>query len=70
MNHVTVASSNVATIGYDKPTRKMQVKFKSGATYEYENVPPEVHAKFLNAPSPGAHFAKHVRPSFTGKKVS
>lgn len=70
MRHVNVTSSNVASIGYDEPTRKMEVKFKGGSTYEYDNVPPEVHAKFLNASSAGGHFAAHVRPYFAGKKVS
>lgn len=69
MNHVTVASSNVASIGYDEPSRKMQVRFKNGGLYEYDKVSPEVHAKLLNAPSPGTHFAKHVRPHFAGRKV-
>jgi hypothetical protein len=70
MRHIAVKSSNVASIAYDEPSHNMQVKFKNGSTYQYPNVPPEVHAKFLNASSPGSHFAAHIKPYFTGKKVS
>jgi len=41
MEHKPITSSNIATVGYDPATRTMEVTFKSGSTYAYENVSPE-----------------------------
>ncbi len=68
-HHEIPLSSNIRSIGYDLETRKMQVRFASGSTYEYDQVSPQVHAKFLNAESVGGHFARHIRPFFEGKKL-
>lgn len=68
MNHVKVKSSNIDSIAYSEPERKMEVKFKGGKTYEYTDVPPEVHAELLNSSSPGSHFAAHIKPYFRGTK--
>ena len=70
MNHVAVKSTNIASIGYDYSLLNMEVKFKGGALYRYDNVPPEVHAKFLNASSPDSHFAAHIKPYFSGSKIN
>jgi hypothetical protein len=64
-----VNSSNIAGVGYDAATQEMHVQFSSGATYSYIGVPPEHHEALANADSIGAHFAKHIRPNYTGKRV-
>jgi hypothetical protein len=69
MQHKAISSTNIKSIGYDQETRKLQVRFKSGGTYEYDGVTPEMHARFLNAPSPGGHFRDHILPNFKGKKI-
>jgi KTSC domain len=70
MTHIPVTSSNIASVAYDNATKKMQVKFASGATYEYEGVPPEVHTAMMFADSPGRQFAHSVKMQFKGARIS
>lgn len=48
-----VKSSLIEAIGYDAPTQTLRVRFKSGATYDYQNVTGEIHAQIISAPSIG-----------------
>lgn len=65
----TPKSSNISLVEYNEQDRKMRVTFQSGATYEFEGVPQEVFDGFVAAPSAGSHFAAHIRPKYTGKKL-
>lgn len=49
-----VRSSNVAAVGYDASTERFGVQFKSGATYHYTGVKPEVANKITAADSVGS----------------
>lgn len=48
-----VKSELVTAIGYDAPTQTLRVRFKSGSTYDYQNVTGELHAQIISAPSIG-----------------
>ena len=39
-----VTSSNLRTVGYDPITRTLEIEFQDGAVYQYDGVPPDVHA--------------------------
>lgn len=64
-----VKSSNIQAIGYDEPSQTMHIAFTSGKTYAYHGVTPEQHGEFLHADSIGSHFARRIRPHFSGKPV-
>lgn len=64
-----VKSSNIQAIGYDAKDKVMHIAFTSGKTYAYHGVTPEQHGEFLHADSIGSHFARHIRPRFSGKTV-
>lgn len=70
MKMVKVTSSNIDTVGYDNDTRQLQVTFKSGDTYRYQDVPVSTFASLLTAKSRGSFFAKNVAKKFTPMKVS
>lgn len=59
-----VESSNIAAIGYDADSKTLQVDFKTGKRYQYQNVPPETFAEFQAADSVGKYFAANIRPDF------
>ncbi len=63
-----VTSSNIDAVGYDEDSSTLHVRFHSGHTYSYSNVDPEEHRALIEAPSIGAHFSKHIRPHYTGRK--
>jgi hypothetical protein len=47
MNRTPVASSNVASIGYEPATTTLEIEFKDGSVYQYFDVPAAVHADLL-----------------------
>lgn len=57
-----VDSSNVAAVGYDEAARELHVQFRSGQTYRYFDVPPDVHAALWHPDtSIGSHISRNVR---------
>jgi hypothetical protein len=68
MEFKPVSSSAIEAVGYDDENRTLHVRFHSGSTYSYENVDPEEHRALIEADSVGAHFAKHIRPHYQGRK--
>lgn len=49
----TLRSSNVAACAYDPQSRTLQIRYHSGRTYSYADVPQSVYEDLLAAPSPG-----------------
>lgn len=66
---VTPRSSNIESFSYDKDTETLSITFKSGATYDYFNVPPSAHRSFQSAGSYGEHFARHIRGRYAYEEV-
>lgn len=64
-----VKSSNLHSVGYDPRSRDLTVRFKSGATHRYHDVPPEKHAALMAADSVGSHFHAHIRSAHRSTKV-
>lgn len=69
MEHKPVQSSNVLSRAYDPATRRLEVTFKNGGTYAYENVPPEEFDKLDRAPSFGSHLHANIKGVFEHSKV-
>lgn len=55
-----VASSVLASAGYDPDTAVLELEFTSGDVYRYYAVPPSVHRGLMDAASPGAYFNRHI----------
>jgi hypothetical protein len=70
MQLTPVQSSNIKAVGYDPASRALQVQFNSGATHQYEDVPPEKHAA-MTAPdsSVGKYFHANIKSAHTSSKV-
>lgn len=65
-----VESSNIEAIGYDAASQRMGVRFKRGAEYHYEGVPPKVAESILTAKSVGsAVHANLVKGEFKYARV-
>jgi KTSC domain len=69
MVHVPVNSSNIKSVAYDAQTRQMQVRFTTGATYQYENVEPHMHNELMMADSKGRHFAAKIKGKLQGQQL-
>jgi hypothetical protein len=64
MQRDKVQSSNIAAIGYDRAQWTLEVEFKNGGVYRYDNVPPEEAERLRHASSIGTHFHHHIRGRF------
>jgi len=69
MDRQSVASSNIASIGYDNSTEVLEVEFLSGAVYEYRNVPSVVHEELMNAASHGSFFNREIRMTYPYERI-
>lgn len=69
MKHIPIASSNISTVGYDRPTNTLEIKFKSGKTYSYEGIPRHVYNGLLESDSAGKYFNSHIVGKFHHSEV-
>lgn len=69
MDRKRVNASNICSIGYDTGKQLMEVEFTSGSIVQYSGVSPEVHRRFLNAPSPGSFFQDQIDEHYPAKRV-
>jgi hypothetical protein len=64
MTRVYVASSMIVSVGYDEPTRVLEIEFTSGVVYRYTDVPVDLYDALLDAPSHGRFFQNQIRNAF------
>lgn len=64
-----VESSVINQVGYIRAERCLVVKFNSGTTYAYHNVPPQEFQGMIQAWSPGHQFHDHIRDKFVYDKL-
>jgi hypothetical protein len=55
MRRVAVHSSSIASIGYDRKRRELEIEFRGGDVYRYFDVSPAEHAEFMAADSKGTY---------------
>ena len=64
-----VRSSTLQAVAYDEASRTLFVQFRSAATYEYRDVPPETYGALLAARSVGRYFTNKIRDHFSTVKL-
>jgi len=64
MNRTPVASSNVASVGYDASTLTLEVEFHSGSVYQYFDVPEAVFQELVSSQSVGTYLNQHIKNSY------
>ena len=65
----SVTSSILEAVAYDPAGRRLRIRFRTGAIYDYDNVPPVVWDELRAAPSKGAYFSEYVRPEYPYRRV-
>lgn len=65
-----VASSNIASIGYDAPTETLAVEFQRGHVYHYAGVSVAFLDRFKTADSLGRFYAEHIRGKFESELMT
>ena len=66
-----VSSRTIYSIGFDKQSSTLQIRFWSGFTYQYFGVPVSVYESFKLATSKGRFYNQHIRGNrYLGRRVS
>lgn len=69
MERKRVSSSAIRSVGYEAATQTLEVEFSDGSIVRYERVPPEIHRRFMAAPSPTSYFHDEIEESYTARRV-
>lgn len=69
MNWISVNSSNLNAVSYDSISSTLYVKFNSGGTYEYYNVPENVYQNLLSASSLGGFLASNIKGIYQYRQI-
>jgi hypothetical protein len=65
-----VASSNVASIGYDPDSETLEIEFSNGSIYQYFNVPSGLNEQLMVAPSKGQFLNAYIRNAYPYSRVA
>lgn len=68
MQMIPVSSSNLASVGYENGN--LLVRFRSGWTYAYSNVPASVYQGLMAAPSKGKYFNANIGRRYGEHRIS
>ncbi|MDR3540475.1 MAG: KTSC domain-containing protein [Desulfosporosinus sp.] len=63
---LTVSSSNVEQFRYDEDSQTLEVEFKSGARYQYFDVPNPVYEGFVSEANSGGSAGKYLNLNIKG----
>ena len=69
MERKRISSSKIRGVGYDPKTEVLEVEFNDGRVTAYSGVSPEVHRRFMNAPSPASFFEDKIADEYPGRRV-
>ena len=64
-----VKSSHIRSVKRDKKTNDLQIRFKNGSTYAYEDVSKNEEQEMLSSPSVGKAFWLLIRDEKPTKKI-
>lgn len=69
IKRVPVESSALATVGYSKKLRALEIEFRNGSVYRYLEVPSDVYEALLNARSKARFYDENIRHKYRSQHV-
>lgn len=69
IKRVPVTSSNVASVGYSRDLRALEIEFTRGAIYRFLEVPSNVYRGLIAAASKGRFIAENIRGKYRFVRV-
>lgn len=63
-----VASSNIASVGYDAENKILEIEFHHGAVYQYFDVQQKVYEELINSSAIGSSFINEIKNKFKYKQ--
>ena len=69
MQRYSVASSNIASVGYDPATETLELEFLSGSIYQYYNVPVNMYDQLMREGSKGRFVHTYIKNAYPYSRV-
>jgi hypothetical protein len=69
MERKRISSSKIRGVGYDPRGQVLEIEFNDGRVMAYSGVSPEVHRRFMNAPSPVSFFEDKIAEEYPARRV-
>jgi KTSC domain len=69
MERKRISSSKIRAVGYDPQGEVLEVEFNDGRVMTYSGVSPEVHRRFMSAPSPVSFFDDKIADEYPGRRL-
>lgn len=69
MERKRISSAKIRAIGYDAPAQVLEIEFNDGRVMAYSSVSPEVHRRFMAAPSPVSFFEDKIADDYPARRV-
>jgi hypothetical protein len=69
MERKRISSSKIRGVGYDPKNQVLEIEFNDGRVMAYSGVSPEVHRRFMNAPSPVSFFEDKIAEDYPARRV-
>ncbi len=69
MERKRVSSSKIRGVGYDPKNEVLEIEFNDGRVMAYSGVSPEVHRRFMNAPSPVSFFEDKIAEEYPARRA-
>jgi hypothetical protein len=69
MERKRISSAKIRAIGYDPRAQVLEVEFNDGRVLAYGGVSPEVHRRFMAAPSPVSFFEDKVADEYPSRRI-
>ena len=60
-----VSSSVIKYVDYNSLTKILTIRFVSGNTYKYRNVPESIYVGLLNSSSKGSYFNRYIKDCYS-----
>ena len=69
MQKHSVASSNLASVGYNRETDTLEVEFLDGSVYQYYDVPENMYDQLMRAGSKGQFLHAYIKNAYSYSRV-
>lgn len=69
MKRTAVKNSNIQSVGYDPESCTLEVEYKSGSIYQYQDVPQRAYDGLLRAESKGRYLNASIKAKYPYKRL-
>ena len=69
MHRIPVASAEITQVGYQEDSETLEIQFVHGGVYQFFNVPSEVFAGLMSAPSKEGYYHTRIGERFPCSRI-